>query len=118
MEPELILKKAVGLLKKSVTADTDLAIIDCQIRPSDIGRILSEAGISSWEMVLHSCSRTIRESRLLARGWDNSDFENIENWSRLLATEAKASGSLIVDSSTLSTKQICERINNQLQNTA
>lgn len=66
-------------------------------------------------MVLHTCPRTIREERLLARGWDNSDFANIENWSQILLEESQESSALIVDSSVQSTEQISKGISKHLE---
>ena len=110
MKPELILAKAAQVISKNTNADTKLVIIDCQIRPSAINKILGDVGIYSWDMVLHSCPRKLREERLLARGWDDSDFENIENWSQLLLGESKEANALIVDSSVLSTTEIIDEI--------
>jgi len=114
MKPELILERASRVVVKNADVESQLAIIDCQIRPSAINKILGDVGIYSWDMVLHSCPRKIREERLLARGWDDSDFENIENWSQLLVKETAEAGFLVVDSSVLSTGEIVNEIYNYL----
>lgn len=74
-------------------------VIDCQIRPSSIEGLLRSHPVQSCAMVLLVCPRTIREERLLDRGWPTQDFDQIDTWASILLEEARSAGSVIIDTS-------------------
>ena len=96
--------------KVAQTDPRPTTIVDCQIRPTAIAPILTNAGISSWISVLHHCPDTVRERRLLARNWTPSAFPRVENWAQVLLAEALELGHLVFDTSRHSTEEICATI--------
>lgn len=108
MDPETILQKA--LEHAFQTQQSGLAIIDCQVRPTSIPVIMDTFDIRSWLSVLHTCSPTARETRLLERGWNADSFQTIANWSDILHKESVDAGNLVVNTSADETDVVCDLI--------
>lgn len=108
MEPESILRLAIERALRDCGSRS--AIIDCQIRPTSIAAVLAPLGVQCWIAVMHTCSRAVREERLLQRGWDTSSFRRIQTWSSLLLEESRDTGDILVDTSVLSTEAVCDTV--------
>ena len=108
MDPETILQKALEYAFQ--TQQSGLAIIDCQVRPTSIPAIMDAFDVRSWLSVLHTCSPTVRETRLLERGWDTASFQTVANWSDILHQESVDAGSLVVNTSVDETDVVCDLI--------
>lgn len=107
MDAEGVFVKVLELVQEF---KAEILITDCQIKTSDISKLMDKAGMESWVNVLLKCERNIRESRLLARGWNDSFFDVIDNWSNLLEEDSKKADELVLDSGILSPEEICSRI--------
>ena len=108
-----------SILKRAATHALDqghvrMTIIDCQIRPTSIARVLTHIGSNHWMNVVVTCPRAVREARLVQRGWASTNFDTIDNWARILEAEAIAAGDLVVDTSLHSTEHVCAQIQRRL----
>lgn len=107
MDAEGVFVKVLELVQEF---KAEILITDCQIKKSDISNLMTNVGVESWTNVLLKCERYIRESRLLERGWNNTFFDVIDNWSNLLEEDSRKAGELVLDSGLLSPEEICLRI--------
>lgn len=114
MGAEEILEKSLCWANANVRKSR--VVIDCQIRPTALGRILQNHSIDSCDVVLLTCPRAVREQRLLDRGWPGSSFERIERWAKLLRNESAGAGMQIFDTSLDSVDSICLMLKERLRN--
>jgi adenylate kinase family enzyme len=113
MGAEEILEKSLSWASTNVRARR--VVIDCQIRPSALDRLVRNSSVDSCEAILLTCPRAIRELRLRERGWPEDHFERIENWALILRRESDEAGMLIFDTSVESVQSICRKVDERLR---
>lgn len=111
MDAETILTLAA---KEALLCDaSQTVIIDCQVRPTAISRVLSMVGAGRWLHVMLTCPRAVREERLLQRGWTQESFAIVESWATILRAEAIAASDLVIDTSVNTTDDVCDQISSR-----
>lgn len=95
----------VALIRNGLTA-----IVDCQIRPKSMLRILKSKNLCACFSVLLHCPDEVRERRLLERQWGEDEFQPIATWAELLFLEATELDIPTFDTSQASKTQVCASI--------
>jgi broad-specificity NMP kinase len=108
MRPEDILDRSLALVKAQARSAT--AIVDCQIRPTAMVPLLAKHAIGDWCAVLLTCPRSVREQRLLDRGWGDEAFDRIDRWADVLFEESTDAGHSVFDTSMESIDSILEGV--------
>ncbi len=108
MQPEEILDRSLCWAEAQVSVSE--VVLDCQIRPSAVEKVLEGHPVERCEIILLDCPHSVREQRLEARGWDGRDFGRIHRWAEMLRQESEEAGLTIFDSSVDSVGSIVDKI--------
>jgi len=95
-----------------------VVVIDCQIRPSAIDALARSHSVESCAMVLLDCPGNIREQRLIERGWNSRDFDQIDAWASVLLEEARSAGCTIFDTNMTSIDSMVDELERGLRDDA
>ena len=81
------------------------AVLDGQTRPSFIVEACELNRVTSYRIMLITCSDAVRRARLLQRGQPELANDQMTEWARYLVAETRRIGGTIIDNNDLSIEQ-------------
>jgi len=81
---------------------TSPAVLDGQTRPSFIAEACALGGVTSYRVILITCSDAVRRARLLQRGQPQLASDQMMQWASYLIAETERVGGTIIENDNLS----------------